>query len=183
MGHVTVYGKVSPLNVLLLQGQMPMRKKKDCPQKYAVSTVATQTEVLFSTLSPTEQFQFTEPPSAWEGHHENDESACPVVNFVDGTRCAVSNKCRKITCSPSHSPGSSRTLLIIDINECSNPMTATVTADSQSQKWSYTFEDGEKAKAPVPQGSDTNVFVDVELKKEANGYIHFKVIKSGKVLL
>lgn len=176
MGHVTIYDKTSPLNVLLLQGQMPMWKRKDCLRKYDVSTTAPQTEVLFSTPSPTKQVQFTEPPSGREGHHENAESTCPVVNFVDGTKCAVSNRCRKIRCIPLYNPDSSRTVLIIDVNECSNPMTATVTADSPSQKWSHTFEGGEEAKAPAPQAIDTNVFIHVELRKEANGDIHFKVI-------
>lgn len=175
VGHVTIYDTTSPLKVLLLQGQMPMWKRKDCPRKY-VSTIATQTEVLFSTPSPTKQFQVTEPLSGWEGHHENAESTCPVVNFVDGTRCAVSNKCTKIRCRLPYNPDSSRTVLIIDVNECSNPMTATVTANSPSQQWSHTFEGGQEAKAPVPQGSDTNVFIHVELKKEANGDIHFKMI-------
>lgn len=145
MGHVTIYDTSSPLKVLLLQGQMPMWKRKDCP-------------------------------SGWEGHHENAESTCPVVSFADGTRCAVSNKCTKIRCRLPYNPDSSRTVLIIDVNECSNPMTATVTANSPSQQWSHTFEGGQEAKAPVPQGSDTNMFIHVELKKEANGDIHFKVI-------
>ncbi|KAK2566645.1 hypothetical protein P5673_009305 [Acropora cervicornis] len=168
VGHMTIYDKRSPVKVLLLQGQMPMWKREDCARKYEVSTISTQTEVLFSTPSPTKKFQVTEPSSGLEGHHENAESTCPVVKFVDGTRCAVSNKCTKIRCRPSYNPDSSRTVLIIDVNECSNPMTATVTASSPSQQWSHTFEGGQEAKAPVPQGSDTNVFIHVELKKEAN---------------
>lgn len=159
VGHMTIYDKRSPVKVLLLQGQMPMWKRKDCARKYEVSTISTQT-------------------SGWEGHHENAESTCPVVKFVDGTRCAVSNKCTKIRCRPPYNPDSSRTVLIIDVNECSNPMTATVTLSSPSQQWSHTFEGGQEAKAPVPQGSDTIVFIHVELKKEASGDIHFKMIEN-----
>jgi len=181
VGHMTIYDKRSPVKVLLLQGQMPMWKREDCARKYEVSTISTQTEVLFSTPSPTKKFQVTEPSSGLEGHHENAESTCPVVKFVDGTRCAVSNKCTKIRCRPSYNPDSSRTVLIIDVNECSNPMTATVTASSPSQQWSHTFEGGQEAKAPVPQGSDTNVFIHVELKKEANGDIHFKMMSKTSV--
>lgn len=67
-------------------------------------------------------------------------------------------------------------VLTVQMNGCSNPLTATVTMESSlsHEKWSHTFKDGDKAVPPMPPGAAKEVFLKAELKKQ-NANIKFKV--------
>lgn len=58
-------------------------------------------------------------------------------------------------------------------------MKATVdlkSSQSGMKSWSHTFEDGEEAAFPMPGIPDSmKVFMKVELKKNVNNSVHFKV--------
>lgn len=69
-------------------------------------------------------------------------------------------------------------VLTVQMNGCSNPLTATVTMESSlsREKWSHTFKDGDKAVPPMPPGAakEVYVFLKAELKKQ-NANVKFKV--------
>ena len=109
----------------------------------------------------------------------HDQGTCPPAHFSDGTVCPVTNHCSKITCtSPEDSDVGM--VLTVQINQCSGPLSATVTMGSSltSEKWSHTFENGDKAEPPVPSGDGVKAHYEwkVELEKTIAN-IKFKVTK------
>ena len=116
-----------------------------------------------------------------------DQGQCSHIHLPDGTECAVSDHCSKVTCrSPEDNEGP-RHVLTLQINGCSKPLTVTVTYTIESSSppivWSHKFEDGEKAGLPVLPGVDVKVnpFLKAELK-EKNAKIQFKVTSLVKIL-
>lgn len=164
VGHVTVYGKVNPVNVLLLQGEVPMWNRNNCSQ-YGVLNAGTN--------SPTKKISTEASLVKKQSHEKVENLLCPVVKFEDGTKCAVSNKCTKITCRSTNS--SMDMVLIVDINQCSDPVTATVTVNSQAQKWSHMFKDGEESDLIVPKGAIVKVSLSAVLKRK-DDHIYVKFI-------
>ena len=163
VGHVTVYGKVNPVNVLLLQGEVPMWNRNNCSQ-YGVLNAGTN--------SPTKKISTEASLVKKQSHEKVENLLCPVVKFEDGTKCTVSNKCTKITCRSTNS--SMDMVLIVDINQCSDPVTATVTVNSQAQKWSHMFKDGEESDLIVPKGAIVKVSLSAVLKRK-DDHIYVKV--------
>ena len=115
-----------------------------------------------------------------------DQGQCSHIHLPDGTECAVSDHCSKVTCrSPENNEGPHQ-VVTLQINGCSKPLTVTVTYTIESSLppivWSHTFEDGEKAGLPVLPGVDVKVnpFLKAELK-EKNAKIQFKVTSLVKI--
>ncbi|RMX60918.1 hypothetical protein pdam_00003434 [Pocillopora damicornis] len=111
---------------------------------------------------------------------------CPDINLPRGLGgpCKVSDFCSNITCEVK--VGEKSATLIFKINQCDDPITATVTVKIQGYAvdWSHTFKDGEKIKLPVGKESGVmaqgSVSLLVVLKREGKK-LHFKLQLLGKV--
>ena len=209
VGHVTAYGQVDPVNVILLQGESPVvttkcglhrtqhtapptptRQRTEAPTRQHVEAPTrqrTEAPTRRRTEAPTRRHaeaptrRHATPTEELVDKKSYDQQQCPAVHFVDGTSCPVSNHCSKITCtSRKNSEYGGQMVLTVQMNGCSEPLTATVTMESSPLKWSHTFEDGEKVGFPVPSGvaSKVNIFFNAELK-EKNGRIKFKVKRTS----
>lgn len=105
---------------------------------------------------------------------------CPDINLPRGLGgpCKVSDFCSNITCEVK--VGEKSATLIFKINQCDDPITATVTVKIQGYAvdWSHTFKDGEKIKFPLGKESGVmaqgSVSLLVVLKREGKK-LHFKV--------
>ena len=105
---------------------------------------------------------------------------CPDINLPRGLGgpCKVSDFCSNITCEVK--VGEKSATLIFKINQCDDPITATVTVKIQGYAvdWSHTFKDGEKIKLPLGKESGVmaqgSVSLLVVLKREGKK-LHFKV--------
>ena len=105
---------------------------------------------------------------------------CPDINLPRGLGgpCKVSDFCSNITCEVKVWEKSAT--LIFKINQCDDPITATVTVKIQGYAvdWSHTFKDGEKIKFPLGKESGVmaqgSVSLLVVLKREGKK-LHFKV--------
>ena len=172
VGHVTVSDEVDPVNVMLMKGQAPV-PRGNCDEHVV--------------LTPTREYHELSPTKKHPKKSGQDQGDCTHIYLYDGTECAVSNHCSKVTC---RSPEDSRQVLTLQMNVCSKPLTVTVTYTIESSSppivWSHTFEDGEKAGLPVPPGvggnGKVNLFLKAELK-EKNAKIQFKVTLSLTELL
>jgi len=166
VGQVTVSDEVDPVNVTLLTGQAPV-PTGNCDEHVV--------------LTPTKEHHELSPTKKHPKKSGQDQGQCTLLYLHDGTECAVSNHCSKVTCrSPEDNEGP-RHVLTLQINGCSKPLTVTVTYTIESSsppwEWSHTFEDGEKAALPLPPGAGGNHEVNPFLKadlKEKNGTIQFK---------
>ncbi|KAL9965762.1 hypothetical protein ACROYT_G029606 [Oculina patagonica] len=106
---------------------------------------------------------------------------CPGIQLPDagnGT-CVLSDMCSKVACTapPGSGPFSKIT---VQANACRQPLKATVDIEPSQggPKWSHTFEDGEEAAFPMPGIPDSmNVSMKVELKKNGNNLVHFKILQ------
>lgn len=120
----------------------------------------------------------------------NNAEKCPDINLPRGLGgpCKVSDFCSNITCEVTVWEKSAT--LTFKINQCDDPITATVTVKIQryAVDWSHSFQDGERIKLPTDhllgKGSSTmaqgSVSLSVLLKREGKK-LHFKLQLLGKV--
>ncbi|XP_078374222.1 uncharacterized protein LOC144657747 [Oculina patagonica] len=119
----------------------------------------------------------TEPPT---------QDNCPGIRLPDagnGT-CVLSDHCNKVTCTapPDSGPFGKIT---VQVNGCRLPLKVTVDIEPSegSMKWSQTYDDGEEYPLSMPGIPDSmRVFMKVviELKKNGNSLVHFKILQLFK---
>lgn len=89
------------------------------------------------------------------------------------------------------SGGGHKLTVILKINKCTEPFTATATIrlPGRDLDWSHTFKDGEKAKLPVLPSSfsglgvtDATLFIKVGLKKMNGSNLNYTVSRPSRTV-